>query len=209
MYKLYARPGSGSVVVEAILEEAGADYEVEQVIRLADRKPPESLLKLNPLGQVPVLILPNGERMTESAAIAIYLADLYPAAKLAPKPDSPLRPAYLKWLLYMATTIYLSDIRMLYCQRYTADPNGAEGVKQAAIAQMAREWDILAAALGNRHYMVGDTISVADIYAAMLATWNPDVPVFFARHPNVRALYDRVCARPKIAAIFKRNELAF
>ena len=209
MYKLHARPGSGSVVVEAVLAEAGADYEVEQVIRLPDRKPPESLLKLNPLGQVPVLILPNGERMTESAAIALYLADLYPAAKLAPKPDSPLRPAYLKWLLYMATTIYLSDIRMLYCERYTADPKGADGVKAAAIAQMAREWDILAAALGNRDYIVGETLSVADIYAAMLATWNPDVPAFFAKHPNVRALYDRVCARPKLAAIFKRNDLAF
>jgi glutathione S-transferase len=209
MYKLYARPGSGSVVVEAILAEAGADHEVQEVIRLPGRKPPDYLVALNPLGQVPTLILPNGEVMTESAAIAIYLADLYPSAKLAPTPDSPLRPAYLKWLLYMATTIYLSDIRLLYCERYTADPKGAEGVKEAAIAQMSREWDILAAALGTRPYMVGDTFSVADIYAAMLAAWNPDVPAFFAKHPNVRALYDRVCARPKIAAIFKRNELAF
>jgi glutathione S-transferase/GST-like protein len=209
MYRVYARPGSGSVVVEAVLAEAGADFEVEQVIRLPDRKPPASLVKLNPLGQVPTLILPTGEIMTESAAIAIYLADLYPAAGLAPAPTSPLRPAYLKWLLYMATTIYLSDIRMLYCERYTSDPNGADGVKQAAIAQMAREWDILALALGNRPYLVGDSLSVADIYAAMLAGWNPDVPAFFAKHPNVRALYDRVCARPKIAAIFKRNNLAF
>jgi glutathione S-transferase len=209
MYKLYARPGAGSVVVEAILAEADVDHEVQEVIRLPGRKPPDYLVDLNPLGQVPTLILPNGEVMTESAAMAIYLADLYPSAKLAPAADSPLRPAYLKWLLYMATTIYLSDIRMLYCERYTADPKGAEGVKEAAIAQMSREWDILAAALDTRPYMVGDTFSVADIYAAMLAAWNPDVPAFFAKHPNVRALYDRVCARPKIAAIFKRNELAF
>lgn len=206
MYKLYARPGAGSVV-EAILAEVGADYEIHEVIREPNRKPPDYLLKLNPLGQVPTLILPTGEVMTESAAIAIYLADHHRSAGLTPAPDSPLRPAYLKWLLYMATTIYVSDLRIYYCERYTTDPAGAESVKAAAVNQMVREWDILAAALSDKPYLVGDSLTVADIYAAMLATWNLDVPAFFAKHPNVRGLYERVCARLRIAAVFKRNDM--
>jgi len=53
MYTLYARPGSGSFVVEAIFAEAGAPCEIHDVERLPGRIPPDYLLKLNPLGQVP------------------------------------------------------------------------------------------------------------------------------------------------------------
>jgi len=205
MYKLYARPGSGSAAIEAILSEACAQYEVVDVERRPDRKPPPDLLKINPLGQVPALILENGEVMTESAAMMIHLGDAYPAAQLAPSVTSPERPAYLRWMIYLAANIYMTDLRMYYCERYTTDPKGADGVKAAAIAHMAREWDIAAEALGKRPYFVGGKMSAVDIYAAMLATWNPDVPAFFARHANVKALYDRVAQRPRIAAAWKRN----
>ena len=56
MYRLYGRPGSGSVVVEAILEAVGAPYEVELVERSQDGRVPEKLARVNPLGQVPVLV---------------------------------------------------------------------------------------------------------------------------------------------------------
>jgi len=205
MYKLYARQGSGSFIVEAILAEAGAPHEVQDVERLPGRRPPDYLVKLNPLGQIPTLILPNGEVMTESAAITIYLCDLYPKTGLAPPPDSPQRPAYLRWLLFMATTIYMSDLRAIYCERYTSDSNGAEAVKAAALKQRNREWDILEAELGNKPFLLGDRLTVIDIYAVMLAAWNKDSRAFLEKRPKLRALYERVRARPKIAAVFKRN----
>ena len=207
MYKLYARPGSGSFIVEAILAEAGVPCDVHDVERLPGRKSPEYLHKLNPLGQIPTLILPNGEVMTESAAITIYLSDLYPKTGLAPAPDSPQRAAYLRWLLFMATTIYMSDLRAIYCERYTDDPNGAEAVKSSALIQRNRQWDILEAELGNKPYLLGDRLSVLDIYAVMLAAWNKDSREFLEKRPKLRALYERVRARPKLAAVFKRNNM--
>jgi glutathione S-transferase len=205
MHKLYARPGSGSFVVEAIFAEAGAPYEIKDVERLPGRIPPDYLLKLNPLGQVPTLILPSGEVMTESAAIAIYLCDIYPGTGLAPAPDSPQRPVYLKWLLYMATTIYMSDLRAIYCERYTDDPNGAEAVKASALKQRNRQWDILEAELGDKPYLLGGRFSVLDIYAVMLAAWNKDSREFLEKRPKLRALYERVRARPKLGPVFQRN----
>ncbi len=207
MFKLYARRGAGSMAVEALLAECDVPYRVEDVERGPDGKIPASFYRINPLGQVPTLVLHDDSVMTESAAILVYLADLHPGSGLAPPAASPLRARYLRWLVYFATTVYMSDLRMYHPQRYTDDPAGAEAVKRQAIGDMAREWDIFAAALGKGPYVLGETFSAVDIYAAMLATWNADVPAFFARHPNIKALYDRVVARPRIAKVWERNEV--
>src|SRR5438552_3798653 len=207
MYRLYGRPGSGSVVVEAILEAAGVPYEVELVERSQDGQVPEKLDCVNPLGQVPVLRLPDGEIMTESAAISLYLADKYAKADLAPQPSSAERARYLRWMVYLATNIYMTGLCAYYPDRYTADQNGGKWVKSAALARMAKEWEIYAAALGDKSYILGDKMSIADIYAAMQATWNFDVPAFFRKHPNLRQMYDRVTAHPAIAKVWGRNEM--
>jgi glutathione S-transferase/GST-like protein len=205
MYTLYGRAGSGSAVVEVLLEEIKADYRVEPVGKGADA--PRGYEKINPLGQVPALVLPDGTIMTESAAITIYLADKFPELGLAPPPDSPKRPIYLRWLLYLATSIYISDLRIYYCERYSTDPAHASGVREAAVARMAHEWDVYAAELGDRPFILGEEMSAVDIYAAMLATWNVDVPAFFRKHPNIKRMYDRVKARPPIARVWARHEI--
>jgi glutathione S-transferase len=104
------RAGSESAVVEALLEEAGTDYEVIAVER--GTAGPEGFSRISPLGQVPALVLPDGTAMTESAAIAIYLADLYPKIRLAPPHGSPQRATYLRWMIYLAANIYMSNLRI-------------------------------------------------------------------------------------------------
>lgn len=89
---VYGSAGSGSVPIEAALTLIGARYEVigESVVRDSPRYP--EVFKVNPLSQVPVLILPSGEVMTESAAILIWLADGHPDAQLAPGPRTRSAP---------------------------------------------------------------------------------------------------------------------
>lgn len=205
MYRLYARKGAGSAAIEAMLAECGTDYVIEDVVRNADDSNPQSLHRINPRGEVPTLILPDDSVMTESAAILIHLGDSFPKAELAPAVASPLRPRYLRWMIYLATTIYMSDLRMYYPERYTAEPAGAAAVKSRAIAHMEREFDIYAEALGGGPFILGAPMSAVDIYAAMLATWAPDVAALFARHPNLKIMHDRVAARPAIAAVWARN----
>jgi len=206
-YKLYGREGAGSVVVEALLEEAGASYRTETVEAGPDGRCPQSYYAINPLGQVPALVLPGGTVMTESGAIVIHLADQFPALKLAPPISSPQRPVYLRWMIFLAANIYMSDLRVYYPARYSTDPKHATAVEEAANAQMAKEWEVFAAALGNGPFILGAEPSAADYYAAMLATWNLDVPGFFRKHPNVRALYDLVVARPAVAKVWARNAM--
>mgnify|MGYP003513541254 FL=1 len=92
MFKLYARPNAGSAAVEALLAECGAAFEIIDILREPDGTVPRSFLQINPRGEVPTLRLADNSIMTESAAMMIYLADLHPAAGLAPSVTSPLRP---------------------------------------------------------------------------------------------------------------------
>ena len=208
MYTLYARPGSGSFAVEAALAEAGQRCKLIHVERDAKGHFPASFVKINPMEQVPTLLLPDRTVMTESAAIMMYLADRHPKSGLAPALRSAQRATWLRWLTFMSATIYSSALRLYYSERYTADPGGAISVKAAAVKSLDREWSVLAKALGKGPWLLGRKFSAADIYTAMLATWNPDQPDFFKRHPNVRALCDRVKARPKIAPIWAANGMS-
>ena len=207
MFKVYSRPGSGSVVVEAVLEEAQAPYTIEIVERDTDGRPPASYRRINPMAQVPALVLADGSVMTELGAIVVYLADMFPQAALAPPINDPQRAAYLRWMFFLATNIYMTDLRLYYPARYVDDAGASDAVRNAAEGRMAEEWEIYAEAHGSKPFMLGEKMSAVDIYAAMLATWNLDVPAFFAKHPSIKAMYDRVLARPAIAKVWARNAM--
>lgn len=206
MYRLYCRKGAGSMAVEALLAVLGVDHELVSADRDADGKPPAFLAALNPRAEVPTLVLPDDSVMTESAAIMIFLADSYPQAGLAPAIGSPDRPQFLRWMIYMATTLYMSDLRLYYPQRYTARASEAIGIKEKAASAMTEEVAILADALGGRQFLAGARMTAVDIYAAMLLNWMPDMAETFARHPNLAALYARVTGVEAIAAVWRRNE---
>src|SRR5438128_1177147 len=81
------------------------------------------------------------------------------------------------------------------------------GIKASALTQMAKEWDIFASALGAGPFILGAELTAVDIYAAMLAAWDLDVPALFRKHPNIKSMYDRVTARPAIAKVWARNKM--
>lgn len=207
MYTLYGLKAGGSVAVEALLAELGLPHKVEYVERGPDKAFPAWFLKLNPAAQIPVLRLPDDSVMTESSAMMVYLADLVPAKGLSPSPTSPARAQFLRWMAFMATGIYETDLRMYYAERYSTEAAHAGGVKAKAAKDMDRLFGILSDAVGAGPFLLGANFSAADIYAAMLITWAADVPALLARHPNLKTLYEAVAARPAVAPVWTRNEM--
>lgn len=205
MYKLYARKGAGSVAVEALLETLKANHQVIDVPK-EDGRSPAWFDKINPRGEVPALELPEGEIMTESAAIMIYLADQFPHADLAPAVSSPQRAAYLRWMVYFATTAYTSDLRMYYPDRYSTDSAHAEAIKAKAIIDLNRDFDVFVQELGQGPFIAGDKISAADIYAAMLVSWSEDVEALLKRLPALARYYAAVTNHPSVRAVWLRHE---
>lgn len=188
MYTLYTRPSTGGFVAEAVLALAGAPFERVNISKTV--APDPGFLAISPLGQVPVLTLPDGSSLTESAAICTLIAERHPEAALAPAPGSPIRADFLRWMSFMSSALYPAVLRYYYAQRYTADPDGVQAVKEAAAAELDRGFAVLDQALEGRDWLVGDAFSVADVYLLMIASWHPLGKKARAAWPNI----ERLCA---------------
>jgi glutathione S-transferase len=96
-------PQSRSGGAFALLEELGAEYELHLLnLKQGEQRQP-AYLAINPMGKVPA-ILHNGALIAEQPAVFLYLADLYPEARLAPCIGDPLRGPYLRWLVYYGSS---------------------------------------------------------------------------------------------------------
>lgn len=204
-FVLHGRPGSGSGVCEALLALCKLPYDLIDLDPKQDLAAKQRLSAVNPLVEVPTLVLPSGEVMSESAAIAIYLADLAPEAKMSPLPADPKRAAFLRWMVFLSANNYMSALRIFYPDRYTTDEFGAQSVAAAALARNAFEWSVFAASLGSGPFALGKHMSAIDLYAAMLMSWDEDLDALFARHPSLKVLYHAVAANPEVASVWRRH----
>lgn len=207
MYKLYARKSSGSAAVEALLAVLGIPYELIELPKDDAGNAPDWYAAINPRKEVPALELPDGSVMTESAAIMLHLADAHPEAGLAPAVGTSARAQYLRMMVYFAASPYSSDLRMYYPERYSTDAAHAPAIKAKAIIDLARDFDVFAHEMGEGPFILGNTMSAADIYAAMLFTWSNDVEGLLKKHPKLKRLYDGVSAHADVRQVWDRNEM--
>ncbi|HEV2502913.1 MAG TPA: glutathione S-transferase family protein [Mesorhizobium sp.] len=205
MHKLYTRPGSGGFVIEAALKLAGVAFEQIDVPKTPEPDP--EFLKISPMHQVPVLVLPDGHAVPETAAISLLLAELHPGKGLGPVASEPGRADFLRWMAFMATAIYMANLRYYYPHRSTTDAAGIAAVKQAAVVEMDKELGILDRALAGRDWLVGDSRTIADVYMLMLVCWYPDLDKARALWPNVERVCARLRADPMLAALNGPHEM--
>ena len=199
MYKLYGRPGSGSLAVQVALEEIGADYERIWVGREAAEV--ARFRELNPTGKVPALVLPDGTRMFESAAMLIHLALAHPYAGLAPPPGSARHAKFLQWMVFLSANVYESALRMYYSARFsTRGEADAGAIRDQGIADFCANLGLISRGLDP--YVLGAEYSIADVYLNMLAAWyTGDRTELHARLPALVAHSARVSARAAVAKV--------
>ena len=206
MYKLYWSKMSGAMAPQAILEEVGAEYEKISIdMEKMEHRAPE-FLAVNPWAQIPALVLPDGTLMTESAAMLLHLLDRHPEAKLAPPAGSADSARFLRWLFFMASTVYVTDMRIYHAEQFTTDPAGIDSVVASGRADMDRAFGVLEEALSPGPYLLGETFSAADIYLWMLAAWHPDPAKLHAENPRVKRLVELVQARPAISRVWDQHK---
>jgi GST-like protein len=205
MYALIGYPGAGSSIVEAMLELAGLTYKVEYVDleeRPVDR---ERLAALNPLVQVPVLTLPDGTVMTESAAIALYLAEQVPAAGLAPPVGDAARAPFLRWLVFLVANVYpMSTVGDIPAQWVSGEAAGHE-LRASTMAYREKSWRIVEANIAPQPWFLGQRFSALDLYVAAMTRWRPRRDWFKANCPKLHAIALAADREPRLAEVWKRN----
>ncbi len=105
-YRIFSALGSGGAPVEAAMSLIGLPYEIVEAPTWKGEAQQAKVAAVNPLKQIPALVTPDGETITESAAILIWLADRFPEARLGPTIDDPCRAQFLRWMAFIPASIY-------------------------------------------------------------------------------------------------------
>jgi GST-like protein len=208
-YVLYTARRSGAASVEVMLGALGLDFELKDATPWSD--PPgryfDELKSVNPLGQLPTLVTPGGEILTESVAVLWTLMERHPSVWVPP-PSTTGRAACLRWMSFAAATVYAAVGVADYPARWTTSrsPAARAAVERAAVARMKLGWDMVAAAFPqDSGFLLGPRPFVCDVYLANLSRWWKMRDHLAQAQPAFAALMQRVDALPEVAPVWRRH----
>lgn len=204
-YRLYGRAGWGSTIVEAQLVWYGLPFAFEPVGDLF--KSPDArtrLEKVNPLAQVPTLVMPDGSVMSESAAITLLLADITGQDTLVPKPGAPERAKFLRWLVFLVANIYPTFTYADDPARFVSVNAARDPFRAATDAYAQRLWRQVNSEAGAP-YFLGERFSALDIYIAVMTRWRPKRGWFEIEAPRLFAIARHADQIPELRPVWTRN----
>jgi GST-like protein len=200
---LYGSEASGSVAVEAALTLLGIPYTLVEGATWAEEAARQRVAPVNPMEQIPALILPGGEVMTESAAILVWLADLHPDALLSPAPADPRRAQFLRWMVYVSSAIYSLHWIKPDVRRIGVGPNARATVVNAIHERIAFCWKAMDRQLEPGRYLLGDTLTVLDLYVAVVSRFGPWRERFYREAPRMTPAIRRVDEDARLLALWQ------
>ena len=203
MYTLYTIPGSCSSGITVLLEKLQLEYtpiKREDVPNYSD---------IVPTNQVPALKTPDGQIITEGAAIVLYLLE---------KHNSPMLPAdlsqkaeFLRWLMFDYATLHPAYGKMFAIQyKAQMDENEKIEVLKQLAPNVASLWAVLDKELERKKFITGDQPTIVDYLATIYSSWGKnftDIKITLGK--NVERLVEQVSALPEFQAGYKRENIEF
>jgi GST-like protein len=192
--------GCGSALVEAALVLAEIPYEREEIDYEQPGPAKDRLLALNPLGQVPTVVMPDGAVMTESLAIVLHIDELAPSAGLLPRPGDPLRRDALRWLTFFVAAIYPTFTYGDLTERWVGD--AGPRLRESTEAHRLKLWNQVEGAVRGPWFL-GPKLSMLDVYITAMTHWRPR-RAWFAQHcPKLHAIATAGDAEPRLRALWR------
>jgi len=193
MLQLYFFPMACSLSSRIALMEAGieAQYHLAHIWTKQVMDDGNDFRGVSPKGAVPVLVLENGERLTESAAVLQYIADVKPAAGLAPAFGDPDRYRLQEWLSFVGAEIHKAFLFPTFWYK----DDGSLAKPRARITQTL---SAPSAHLAEREFLVGNGFTVADAHLTWALLLLRPAGVDIAQWPSLSAYLERMQARPAV-----------
>jgi glutathione S-transferase len=208
----YTNPMSRGQIVRWMLEEVGEPY-VQHIVDYAVMGDGSATMqdddygRINPMRKVPAIVH-DGKIVTECAAICAYLADVFPAAGLAPRDEE--KADYYRWLFFAA-----GPVEHAVTNHYAKWDPSPEQQRMFGYGTFERAIDTLAAHVAENAYVCGDRFTAADVYVGSQALWGTmfgtmpklDPLVAYAGRLSTRDAYRRAKAiDEKLIAEMKAKE---
>lgn len=200
--KLYYSPGACSLSPHIVIKELGLSVELEKA-DLGTKKTEKGadFLTVNPKGQVPTLVLDDGQVLTEGPVIVQYLADRKPEIGLLPAAGTMDRYRVQEWLNHIT-----SEFHKGYSPLF--NPATPDEFKRIARANLAKKYRVVDTHLKGKAYLMGDKFTVADAYLFTVTNWAGHVGVDLSEFANIQEFQKRMAARPGVHAAMKEEGLA-
>ena len=193
---LFHSPNTRSFGALLLLEELGADHELQVLNMKAGEQRGAAYLAINPMGKVPAVR--HGDALvTEQAAVFMYLADLYPEAGLAPAIGDPLRGPYLRWMVYYGSCFEPAVVDKAMKREPAAPSTSPYGDYDTMLTTLTNQ-------LARGPYLLGERFTAADVLWGTALTWT----TMFKLVPELPVIVDymaRVNARPAMARARARD----
>jgi GST-like protein len=211
MLTLYGTKNSGAAAIEAALQLTGAPFRWVEAASYRtetdqERAGLEELKRVNPLAQIPTLVLDDGTVMTESAAILIHLGLQYPASGLLPE-DPAARARALRGLVYITANCYAAVGILDYPERWYSNEDEAtsERVRAGTGARLMQLWETFADQFPATPYLTGAQLGALDLLVAVVSRWSGARKHLATARPAFHALLTRIDVEPRVAHVFARH----
>jgi glutathione S-transferase len=192
--KLYYSPQTRAGRPRWLLEEIGEAYEIMPMDLHKGEHKKSDYMKIHPHGAVPALV--DGDlALFESAAICMYLADRFPAKKLAPEVGTPARGLYYQWMVYSMATLEPPVLDVFLHTVMLPEAERSPAVVDKARATFATVGGVLSNALTGRTFILGDRFSAADVMIGSTLAWAGFMGLL-SDHPTLQGYVKRLQERP-------------
>lgn len=192
--KLFYSPGACSLSPHIVLRETGQDFSLEKV-DLGEKKTEsgKDYLSINPKGQVPALLLDDGNLLTEGVAIVLYLADKSPNSNLVAPAGNLSRYQTITWLAYITSELHKSFSPLFH-------PETPEEYKTLLRKKLETQFKYLDEALKKDEYLQGNHFTIADAYLYTILRWAFVMKFDLSKYKHLTAYIDRIAKRPAVQA---------
>ncbi len=202
MLKLYYAPGSCAVASHLALEHSGSSYEAHKVDFAKQEQRSPAYLAINPKGRVPALITSLGV-LTETPAILAYIAQCFPAARLAPL-DDPWQFAQVQsFNSYLCSTVHVAHAHRYRGYRWSDDEAAIASMKQKVPQTMKACFEEIENNLIKGPFVLGDHYSICDMYLFTITNWLEGDEVDVNWFPKVAALRQWMLNNPVVQKVLK------
>ena len=199
--KLYYAPGTCSLSPHIVAREGGLPLTLVRVDNKNKKtESGEDYRAINAKGYVPLLELDNGMRLSEGPAIVQYLADLAPAAKLAPANGTFERYQLQEWLNFITSEVH-KQFSPLF------DATMPDEAKEKFRNKLATRFEWIVEQLRGRDYLMG-SFTVADAYLFVVLRWTKFTGPDLARWPVLQEYVERIAARPHVQEALKAEGMS-
>ena len=210
MHLLFGYPGSGSAAIECALALAGLPFEQREAASWDEKSDREALARVNPLQQIPTLVLPDGSVLSESAAILIHLGLAHPGAGLLPAEPSA-RAQAIRGLVFIAANCYAAISISDYPERWLREPDeaGCERLRAGTRERLHAHWcvfaDTFAALLPPPDAGPLQRPDALALLATVVSRWSGTRPCLAAQRPGFLAQLLRIEQHPSVRPVFERH----